>query len=242
MLVGIGSYGLSLAAGTLSTLSPCVLPLIPILAGSAVMTHRFGPYALAAGLALSFTLVGVFVVGLGAAIGLDQDIFRNIAATVLIGFGIMLLSPSLQARFATATAKIGGSGESLTDRISGEGLAGQFSLGLLLGVVWSPCVGPTLGATIVLASQGQDLVHGALMMALFGLGAGIPMILLGMLSRQAISRFRASLLNAGRTGKRVLGGILLIMGTLILSGADKSFETLVLRISPAWLVQLTTSI
>lgn len=242
MFTEIGTYGLSLAAGTLSTLSPCVLPLVPILVGSALMTHRFGPHALATGLALSFTLVGVFIVGLGAAVGLDQDTFRNIAAVLLIGFGIVLVSPALQARFAVAASRLGGAGLSLTSRISGDSLGGQFGLGILLGVVWSPCVGPTLGATITLASQGQDLGHVALMMALFGLGAGIPLILLGMLSRQAMTRFRDRLLGVGRTGKGVLGGVLLVMGALILTGADKAFEALVLRISPDWLIALTSSI
>lgn len=242
MLTEIGSYGLSLAAGTLSTLSPCVLPLVPILVGAALMTHRFGPHALATGLALSFTLVGVFIVGLGAAIGLDQEVFRNIAAVLLIGFGIVLVSPALQARFAVAASTLGGAGQSLTSRISGDSLGGQFSLGMLLGVVWSPCVGPTLGATITLASQGQDLGHVALMMALFGLGAGIPLVLLGMLSRQAIAKFRDKLLIAGKTGKGLLGGVLLVMGILILTGVDKEFESLVLRFSPDWLAELTSSI
>lgn len=242
MIVEFGTYGLGFAAGTLSTLSPCVLPLVPILLGSALMTHRYGHYALAAGLAISFTLVGVFIIGLGSAIGLDQDIFRNIAAVLLIMFGLVLFSPVLQARFAAATARLGNSGQILMNRISGDSLSGQFSLGLLLGIVWSPCVGPTLGATITLASQGQDMAHATLMMALFGLGAGIPLILLGLLSRQAMMKFRNSLFTAGNTGKKVLGGLLFTMGMLILSGYDKSFEAMMLQTSPDWLIRITTTI
>lgn len=238
----IGNYGLSLAAGSLSTLSPCVLPLLPILVGSALLTHRFGPHALATGLALSFTLVGVFIVGLGTAAGLDQELFRRIGAVLLLGFGTVLLSPRLQARFAVAVSGFGAPGQSLMNRISGDSLGGQFALGMLLGVVWSPCVGPTLGATITLASQGEDLAHVTLMMALFGLGAGIPLVLLGLLSRQAMARFRDRLLTAGKAGKAVLGAVLLLMGVLILSGGDKAFESFVLGISPDWLVALTTRI
>lgn len=242
MLAEIGTYGLSITAGTLSTLSPCVLPLVPILAGSALMAHRFGPHALAAGLALSFTVVGVFIVGLGAAIGLDREVFRNTAAVLLTGFGVLLVLPALQEKFAVATSRLGGSGQSMMNRISGDSLGGQFSLGMLLGVVWSPCVGPTLGATITLASQGQDMAHVTLMMALFGLGAGIPLVLLGMLSRQAMTKFRDKLFTAGKAGKKVLGGLLLTMGVLTMTGADKNLESLILKISPDWLVQFTTSI
>lgn len=242
MFAGIGTYGLSVAAGTLSTLSPCVLPLVPILVGSALMTHRYGPHALATGLALSFTVVGVFIVGLGTAIGLDQEVFRNVAAVLLMGFGVVLLSPAWQAEFAVAASRLGGSGQSLMNRISGDSLGGQFALGMLLGVAWSPCVGPTLGATITLASQGQDMAHVTLMMALFGLGAGVPLILLGMLSRQAMMKFRDKLFQAGKTGKKALGALLLAMGILIVTGVDKKLESLILQNSPEWLVQLTTAI
>lgn len=238
----IGNYGLSLAAGTLSTLSPCVLPLVPILVGSALMTHRFGPHALATGLALSFTVVGVLIIGLGAALGLDQEVFRDAAAVLLVGFGVVLISPNLQAGFAAVTSRLSSSGQFLMNRISGDSLGGQFALGMLLGVVWSPCIGPTLGATITLASQGQDLAHVTLMMALFGLGAAVPLIMLGMLSRQAMMKFRDRLFKAGNTGKKALGGLLLAMGMLIVTGIDKNLEALILQISPEWLIQLTTAI
>lgn len=242
MLAELGIYGLSFGAGTLSTLSPCVLPLVPILVGSAVMAHRFGPFALAAGLAASFTVVGVFIASVGAAVGLDQEVFRNVAAVLLILFGVVLLSKALQEKFAVMTSGLSGSGQSLLNRISTDSLFGQFLLGLLLGVVWSPCVGPTLGATITLASQGQDLGHATLVMALFGLGASTPLVILGMLSRQAMTRFRDKMLAAGTAGKKILGALLLALGLLILTGTDKAFETAILKVAPDWLVQLTTSI
>src|SRR5690242_18662059 len=97
---GLGSYGLSLAAGTLSTLSPCVLPLVPILLGTALSAHRLGPFALAGGLTLSFTGIGVFVASAGAALGLDPGTFRAVAAVLLLAFGAVLVSPQLQQGFA----------------------------------------------------------------------------------------------------------------------------------------------
>jgi len=239
MFTAFGTYGLSYLAGVLSTLSPCVLPLLPILVGSAVLAHRFGAIALAAGLASSFTIVGVFIASVGVAIGLDQEVFRNIAAVLLILFGITLLSSTLQAKFAVATSGLSGSGQSLLSRISTDGLLGQFALGLLLGIVWSPCVGPTLGATITLASQGQNLAHATLVMALFGIGASTPLIIFGMLSRQAVMKFRDKMLTAG---KKILGTLLLALGLMIVTGADKKFETAALKLAPDWLVRLTTSI
>jgi cytochrome c-type biogenesis protein len=235
-------YGLGLIAGTLSILSPCVLPIVPLLVGSATTAHRLGPLALAGGLTLSFTLVGVFIFSIGSAIGLDQQLFRNVAAVLLIIFGLMLISSVLQEKFAAAISGFSGSGQSFSTRFSTDSLSGQFVLGLLMGIIWSPCVGPTLGATIVLASQGQDLMHVTAMMALFGLGAGIPLILLGLLSRQAMLKYRNQLFHAGKWGKRILGALLLILGLLIISGMDKPLEKKLLDHSPDWLTDLSTSI
>lgn len=201
-----------------------------------------GPLFLAFGLALSFTVVGLFLATVGLMLGLDQTLFRNVAAVLLIAFGLVLLSGRLQQRFAAATSGLSGAGQPLLDRISGDSLTGQFLLGLVLGVVWSPCVGPTLGATMTLASQGENLTHAAVVMALFGIGAGLPLILLGSLSQQAMLRFKGKLSATGKTGKWLLGGLLLILGILILTGLDKTFEAWVLIHAPDWLTRLTTSV
>ena len=237
---GIGTYGLAYLAGVLSTLSPCVLPLIPILLGTAVAAHRLGAYALALGLTISFSMVGTFIASAGASLGLDQDTFRNIAAVILILFGIMLLSVKLQERFATATSGLSSAGGNLLAKINLDGLTGQFVIGLVLGLIWSPCVGPTLGAATTLASQGQNLAQIALLMAVFCIGAGTPLVILGSLSRASIIRVRGKLFAAGKTGKYLLGGIMLLLGVAILTGLDKSFEAWAVRVSPEWLTNLTT--
>ncbi len=242
MSFGISSYAFALGAGVLSTLSPCVLPLIPILLGSAVSAHRLGPYALAAGLAASFTLEGVFVAGIGASIGVDETVFRNVAAVLLIVFGIILLSSRLQEKFAQASSGLSGAGNTLLQKMTVEGLGGQLLLGLVLGVVWSPCVGPTLGAAVTLASQGQDLLQVAVLMLVFGVGAGLPLIVLGQLSRHRMLTLRQKLFSAGKLGKQVLGGAMLAVAVLVLTGMDKRIEAVAVDFSPMWLVRLTTSL
>ncbi|MES3012868.1 MAG: cytochrome c biogenesis CcdA family protein [Pseudomonadota bacterium] len=237
---GPGTFALGYLAGLLSTLSPCVLPLLPILIATAVSQHRFGPLALAAGLTLSFTLVGVFIATLGARVGLDQALLRQGAALLLIGFGLVLLVPMLQTRFAAATAGLGASGDSLLARLTGAGWRGQFAVGLVLGIVWSPCVGPTLGAASTLASQGRDLGQIAFLMLLFGLGAATPLLVIGTLSREALTRTRGRLLALGQRGRWLLGAALLVVGLAILSGGDKRFEAWAVEHSPAWLTELTT--
>ena len=124
---------------------------------------------------------------------------------------------------------------------AGSGLAGQFAIGLLLGAVWSPCVGPTLGAASLLASQGQDLPQVALTMVLFGIGAALPLILLGLVSRATLMVVRARLMSAGKLGKALLGAAFILIGAAIVSGADKRVEAALVDASPQWLTELTTS-
>ena len=233
------TYGVSLLAGILTTLSPCVLPLIPILMGSAASTHRFGPFALVGGLMLTFTVIGVALGSLGAFIGLDPDTLRMVGAVLLILFGAVLVSNVLQERFSAVVSRLGVGQDSLA-RFNLNGLHGQFLLGMLLGIVWSPCVGPTMGVAVTLASQGKALAQVAAVMLLFSLGAALPLLAIGMLSRQAMGRWRGRMLEAGQTAKKLLGAALLLIGLLILSGADKSFEKWAVNVMPDWLITLTS--
>jgi cytochrome c-type biogenesis protein len=240
MNFGAATYGLGLIAGALSTLSPCVLPLLPVLIASAVTAHRWGAVALGIGLALSFTIVGIFLATLGASLGLDPDTFRTVGAVTLALFGLILLVPKLQEVFARATSAFSNSGNQLLSRMTVGGLAGQFLVGVLLGVVWSPCVGPTLGAASTLASQGKNLGQIGLLMFTFGVGAAAPLVLLGLLSRASLIKVRSRLLSGGKCGRQIMGVVFLSLGVMIATGVDKSFEAWILDHSPAWLTVATT--
>jgi cytochrome c-type biogenesis protein len=240
MNFGFATYALGLLAGALSTLSPCVLPLVPVLVASAVTAHRWGALALGAGLVMSFTLVGIFLATLGASLGLDPDTFRTAGAVVLMLFGVILLVPRLQDGFARAAGGLSNSGNQLLSRISLQGLPGQFTIGAVLGIVWSPCVGPTLGAAATLASQGRNLGQIGLLMFIFGIGAAAPLVVLGSVSRAGMLKIRGRLLRTGQWGKQLFGLVMLVLGVLIATGVDKSVEAWILDLSPDWLTRLTT--
>jgi len=234
------SLGLAFLAGLLSVLSPCVLPLLPLVLGAAASEHRFGPLALAGGLALSFVAIGLFVATIGFGLGLDTGIFRTGAAFLMILFGLVLMLPAAQTRLAVAAGPLSNWTETRFGGLSTAGLSGQFGVGLLLGAVWSPCVGPTLGAASLLASQGHDLGAVALTMFLFGLGAALPLCVLGTLSRATLVGWRDRMMSLGKGLKVALGLILVVTGLAIVLGADKALETLHVDASPDWLTRLTT--
>jgi cytochrome c-type biogenesis protein len=232
---------LAFAAGLLSILSPCVLPLVPIVLGAAVVAHPLGAFALAAGLAVSFTALGLLLALVGFGLGIDPGMFRVVAAAIMIVLGVVLVVPSWQAQLAAAGGPISSWADRRFGGFASSGLAGQFAIGLLLGAVWSPCVGPTLGAASLLASQGHDLLRVTLTMVVFGVGAALPLILLGLLSRATLMRVRSSLMSAGKLGKGLLGAAFIAIGVAIVSGADKRIEAALVDASPQWLTELTTS-
>jgi cytochrome c-type biogenesis protein len=236
----LATPGLAFLAGLVTIFSPCVLPLLPVMLGTATSEHRLGPVALAAGLAFSFLILGLFIATIGFSLGLDGEMFQSLAAILLLAVGIVLMVPVLQAKLSLATAPLGNWVEQRFGGRAKKGLTGQFGVGALLGAVWTPCVGPTLGAASVLAAQGRDLIQVTLVMFVFAVGTALPLLLLGLASREALMRWRGQMLATGTTGKRVLGLVLSATGALILTGYDKSAEAALLRLTPEWLVEIAT--
>ena len=231
---------LAFVAGLLSILSPCVLPLVPIVLGAAASAHPRGGLALAAGLAISFTALGLALALAGT--GFDAGTFRLAGAVIMLAVGCLLVMPGWQARFALAGAPVQRWADRHSQGLSTAGWGGQLMIGLLLGAVWSPCVGPTLGAASLLASQGHDLLRVALTMLAFGIGAGLPLVVLGLISGVTLARLRARLLSAGKLGKALMGAAFIVVGAAIITGVDKRMETWLVNVSPEWLTELTTRI
>jgi cytochrome c-type biogenesis protein len=213
---------------------------LPIVLATAGSQTKWGPVALGLGVVLSFVTVGLFVALVGFSIGLNGHFFRTIAAAILVFLGLVLLIPSLQNRISLLASPLSAWAQNRMGGISSGGVLGQFGVGLLLGTVWSPCVGPTLGAASLLASRGKDIFQVALTMSAFAIGVGIPLVIIGMLSRSVLQKSRGTLMSASSKFKSVLGIILVILGTLIISGYDKHVEAALVEASPDWLTNLTT--
>ena len=231
---------LAFVAGLVTILNPCVLPLIPILIGSAFGKHRLGPVALATGLALSFSTFGFVVVAFGFQLGIPEQGIRLFAGSLLALAGIMLLIPTLQTRLTMLFAPLTNQVHAALSRTSGEGLGGQFTVGILLGLVWAPCVGPTLGAAIAAASQGDDLPSAFFTFMVFALGVALSVTFIAYGSRKALGTWAGSLQKLASYAKPVFGGTLLLVGLMVVTGADKVIEAAILDLMPDWLIAFTT--
>jgi cytochrome c-type biogenesis protein len=235
-----GDFGLAVLAGSLSTLSPCVLPLLPVILTSAASKHWLGTVALTCGVALSFTAIGLFIATVGFAVGVDANWFRLFAAVVMMAIGVVMVAPALQERLVVGASPASQWVHSRFGGFAVDGLAGQFNLGVLLGAVWSPCVGPTLGAASVLASRGENLQQVAVVMSGFGLGVTLPLLVLGAISDRLSAPLRSRLRSSRKWVQSMLGVVLMAIGAAVITGYDKQLEILFLSAVPEWFGTLAT--
>ncbi len=233
---------LSLAAGALTTLSPCVFPLLPVVLGGAVQRHRAAPVAMGLGMALTFTLIGVVVGALGGSLGLASDDVRRAGAWLLVAFGVVMLVPPLERRFSALMSPLASSANAASAHLGSGALWSAFALGGLLGLVWSPCAGPLLGSALALVATAGGAARGALLLGVFGVGAALPLVGAAYASRAGFGRARGWVLAHAGAAKTVMGVLLAGVGVLILSGGDHVVEAWVNeRLPDAWLT-LTTRI
>ena len=226
-------------AGALTLINPCVLPVVPIVLASALQAHRLGPVALAAGMGISFVALGLTIAAVGQALGLSDQTLARAGAIAMIGFGAVLLVPRLNAGFAMATAGMSSRADMQIDAVDRSGLSGQALTGVLLGAVWSPCVGPTLGGAISLASQGGNLMWAGAVMAFFALGVASVMLALAYGARAALMRRRAAMQSLAARAKPVMGITLIAVGLMIFFRLHHVVEGWLIAVLPVWLQDLS---
>lgn len=235
MSIELSSIPLAALAGALSILSPCVWPLVPAVMASAATSGRAGPWLLGLGLSLSFAGGGTVLTFFFLNLGLDTAWLRYLAALLLLLVALTLLVDRIglwvNCRLSLMTSRF-----SPPDPGEASGSAGQFGIGVLLGLVWLPCVGPTLGAAIALASMGQSMGMAFIVMLAFGVGCALVLIAAGFVTSGTLNRVRPGLLQRARQGKKLLGWVLAVMAVLVLTGLDKLLETWALGVLPDWAI------
>ena len=233
---------LAYLAGLLTLINPCVLPILPIVLASSLHRDRRAPLALAAGLSLSFVVLGLGVTALGPALGFNTDQVARGAALLMVGFGLVMFVPALSAQFSTATAGLAARADAQIDGGADAGLGGQFVSGALLGAVWSPCIGPTLGAAIALASTGESLGRASAIMMAFALGVSTLILGLAYGAQSAIRRRQATLRILAERAKPVMGVMFVLVGLTLWFGLNQMIEGWLVENLPAWLIDFSVSI
>ncbi len=230
----VGSPLLAFVAGAVTILSPCVLPLLPVILSSTVQEGRARPWGVLAGFVGSFTLVTLFLAFAVQSLGISPNATRVLSAVLLIGFGLVLAVPALKHRFELATA-------SLLPVPSGSersGFWGGLAIGGGLGLAWTPCVGPIMASVITLALN-QAVTGAAFATTLaFALGTAIPMAAVMFGGRSLVRRFSFLQANGTRI-QQVFGILLVLVGLAIWTGFDRRIQVQLLQWFPNWERTLT---
>lgn len=233
---------LAYGAGVLTILSPCVLPLVPIVLASAAQRQRFGPLALCLGLIASFTLTGLAVATAGNGLLSNPDHLR-VGGALLMGLvALILLSKHAQGVLAGAAAPVANWARARQAGLERFGLAGQFGIGVLLGLIWIPCIGPTLGAATVLAASGERLDEVVLIMAAYAAGIASLLLLIAVAAKGLVMRTGPAAIAHADRARKALGWTLAAVAALVLTGADHLIEGAILSIMPDWIIDLTTAL
>jgi cytochrome c-type biogenesis protein len=240
--LSLPQLGLSVAAGGLTTLSPCVFPILPLVLGGALQGNRFAPVAMGLGMVASFAAIGMALGALGPALGIDGDSVRMAGAAMLIAFALVMLVPALGQRFSQWMLPIAGGAQAASARLDGGSLGSAMLLGGVLGLVWSPCSGPLLGAALTLVASEGGLARGGVVLGLFGLGAALPLVAVAYASRRGFAQVRDWVLARIERVRHAFALLLGALGIAILTGGDKWLEARVLQWLPDAWINLTVGI
>ena len=238
--LGLIDLAFSLAAGALTTLSPCVFPILPLVIGGASSRHRFAPMAMGLGMVASFALIGLVLGTVGASLGIDANVLRHAGAYLLIAFGFVMLVPALNERFTALMTPIANHTNRASSHVKNDSLLGSLTLGALLGLVWTPCSGPLLASALSLVASKGGAATGTIMLAVFGLGAAIPLVAIAYASKAGFNQSKTWVMRYIGTVKTVFGLCIIALGISILLGYDKLLEAAIVERMPNAWIDLTT--
>lgn len=239
------NLGLALIAGFLSTLQPCVLPLIPIVLGGAIYQNKLAPIYIGLGMVIFYALLGAITGFIEPLFGFEPSEFKVVGAGMMVVTGIILLIPHV---FSNLGSVYSGALNRLNQKASSLSFDSPVScllLGAILSLIWAPCAGPMLASALTLLTSGlmtdgsanlESVLQGSILLGFYGLGAATPLVILAYITRTAFTNWRTKILKAQGLLTKVLGIFFLVFGLLILTGAMNKIEVYLLTILPeSWL-------
>ena len=222
-------------AGVVTILSPCILPVLPIVLSGSVIGGKRRPWGIVTGFILSFTFFTLFLSAIVRATGLPGDSLRTLAIVVIALFGISMLIPKFQAWLETAFSRLANANPV---RPQENGFTSGFIMGLSLGLVWAPCVGPILASIIALALTGTVNGSTFLITLAYSIGTAIPMLLILYGGRNLLAKTPWLTTNT-QTIQKAFGVLMVLIAAAMFLNLDRSFQTYLLTVFPDYGTGLT---
>jgi cytochrome c-type biogenesis protein len=210
------SIGLAFGGGLVTVLSPCILPVLPIIVGRSLQSHRYGPIAIVLGLVGGFAITGSLLGVLASWIPNLPDALRAVAIAILIVMGVFSIFPEWGYRFFQHFSIN-------TNSSNPIGLVGEFWLGSQLGLLWTPCAGPVLASILLLAAVQNQPLQAFGMLVVYGLGAAVPMLLFAYGGRYLGQRL-LQLRSYSGTIQKIGGMMIIITAIAMLLGFDVQIQ------------------
>jgi len=234
-------------AGLATAVSPCVLPILPIVLATGADGDRRRPILVIVGLIASFSFFTLASVQIIDTLHLPSSTLRDAAIVVIAIFGLTLLVPALNVGFERLTARLPVLGARLAggDRLGGgeartgaAGIVGGLVTGVGLGLVWTPCAGPILGAITSLAVTAPGSLDTLALVIAYAIGAGLPLLAIAMGGRAALARLKMR--SASAWAGRAFGALVLVTAGLMAVGADTALSADLTSALPDWTNTLQT--
>lgn len=219
---------LALAEGAGLALSPCILPILPLLLAGSAVGSRWRPLQIVAGFVASFTAFSLLSRQILAAAHVGQEQVRVGAFVLLLLFGLLMLIPKLERIFSNLTSGLAGkAGDLSAGKASGGPLGGLF-VGALIGLVWTPCAGPILAAALVQVIQARTNLEAATQIFGFAAGSGLPMLAVGYFGKGLTAQIRFLARHATLI-RRAMGVLIVIFAGFGLAGFNVGEWAVALR-------------
>jgi cytochrome c biogenesis protein CcdA/thiol-disulfide isomerase/thioredoxin len=223
-------------SGVITILSPCILPVLPIVLSGGVGGGKARPFGVVAGFVASFTFFTLALTAVVQALGIPPDALRIVAVVLIVVFGLVLLVPRLRDGFERISSRIASRGAAGANRQGAKqrtGFWGGLPVGISLGLIWTPCVGPIMASVITLALT-QKVDGGAVFITLaYTLGTAIPMLAVMLGGRALLNRVPVLTRNTAGIQK-VFGAVMIMVGVSIGLGWDRKVQTALLRAFPSY--------
>lgn len=222
--------------GVVTILSPCILPILPVILSGSVTGGKRRPFGVITGFVLSFTFFTLFLTAIVRVTGLSADFLRNLAVIVLILFGLTLVIPKAQVWIERLFTKFA---SKAPQQKESTGFKGGFLVGLTLGLIWTPCVGPILASVISLALSEAVTGAAVFITLAYALGTALPMLVIIYGGRQLLHKVPWLMRNTAKI--QIAFGILMIIVAIgIFFNVDRNFQTYILEKLPNYGASLTS--
>ncbi len=225
----------SFLGGIVTILSPCILPILPIVLSGSITGGKRRPLGVVVGFIASFTFFTLFLTTLVKAAGVSPDVLRMIAVVIIVTFGLGLIIPSFQAVLERMFSRVANTGPKTN---TGDGFLSGIIVGLSLGLVWTPCVGPILASIIALAATQSVGLHAVILTLVYAFGTSLPLLAITFGGRSLLANHPWLTQNTAIIQK-LFGVFMLLTALAIFFSWDRAFQSFILNTFPNYGTGLT---